>query len=253
MAEAITEEVVKEDSSVVEIIDIPVIEEEPVKIIIEEENTLIEIVDAPVEAEEELQVPVDNSPNEIKIEAKEVEIKRISVMDPGKIETQQPELQKPEILVSDEVLTSPSFQENVNVITTSPDTVPVVEIASIVPKMLEEEVVFYDNALAPEAKTIDISGESEITVPTFRQEPSNAIKVWEAKRGSDLGELLSQWSEEENIKFTWAVSENYKLDKDIFISGTYKNAINVLFAKGVKNAPSYTLSDGDLYELNISY
>ncbi len=93
--------------------------------------------------------------------------------------------------------------------------------------------------------------EEKVEIISLRTEPSNNIKIWEAKRGFDLKEVLTKWSDEEEVKFSWYLSNNYKISKDVFISGTFKNALDILFAKGVKSAPQYSLTEVPSYELSV--
>ncbi len=86
---------------------------------------------------------------------------------------------------------------------------------------------------------------------SLQEKPSNEIHIWKAKRGSDLKEILVKWSDKEQIKLTWNLPDNYKIEKDIFISATFKNAIDVLFSKGLNNAPKYKLAKSPSYEIII--
>ncbi len=81
--------------------------------------------------------------------------------------------------------------------------------------------------------------------------PSNKNIVWEGKKGKDLYKILSQWSEEENIEFVWNHKDkNIELSSNIFVNGSFKNAVDVLLSKGVKNAPDYEITL-DPYQLII--
>ena len=76
----------------------------------------------------------------------------------------------------------------------------------------------------------------------YRTAPSNEIKIWKAKKGQDLVDIIEEWSAEENISTSWNADTDQELDYDVFISGTFENAVDVLLSKGLKNAPKYTLS-----------
>ncbi|MFP4385675.1 MAG: TcpQ domain-containing protein [Alphaproteobacteria bacterium] len=77
----------------------------------------------------------------------------------------------------------------------------------------------------------------------FRAQPSGEVRIWRAREGTDLKTLLEEWSGEENIPLIWDLDDKYVLDRDVFISGTFKNAVNILFRKGMKRTPSYELRD----------
>ncbi|PCJ99016.1 MAG: hypothetical protein COA45_06110 [Zetaproteobacteria bacterium] len=89
------------------------------------------------------------------------------------------------------------------------------------------------------------------TTSSLRVAPSNTIEIWEANRKSNLRTILNKWSAQENIELVWDASENYTLDKDIFISGTFKNAIDILFSKGLNASPKYALAQTPSYSLRI--
>lgn len=84
--------------------------------------------------------------------------------------------------------------------------------------------------------------ETETAMNTYRQEPSQEIRIWKAKKGQDLVNIIKDWSEDENIPVSWNTQDDYELDYDVFISGTFENALNVLLTKGLQNAPEYKLS-----------
>ena len=109
------------------------------------------------------------------------------------------------------------------------------------------ETADLDEIMPAEASAQDVIMSSS----SFRMEPSDTIKIWEAGRKSNLQKILRQWSDKENIELVWNASENYVLDKDIFISGTFKNAIDILFSKGLKNPPKHVLAQAPSYNLRI--
>ncbi len=85
---------------------------------------------------------------------------------------------------------------------------------------------------------------------SFMKQPSNKIRIWEAKRGMSLERIMKKWQAVENIQIIWDTSDKYKLSKDIFISGTFQNAVDVLFSQGFKNGPKHSLEDAT-YTLHI--
>ena len=88
-------------------------------------------------------------------------------------------------------------------------------------------------------------------VPENKKKPSNKIKVWEAKRGSDLKNVLEKWAQEEDVPLIWNASESYVLDKNVFINGTFKNAAHILFSQGLKNPPKHIFLEEPSRELRV--
>ena len=77
-------------------------------------------------------------------------------------------------------------------------------------------------------------------------------RVWEAKRGSSLRETLDSWSQEANIELVWDASSDYELSSDVLISGTFSNAVKVLFSKAVKDGPDMNIEDRNLTVMDKS-
>ncbi|MCB1784080.1 MAG: TcpQ domain-containing protein [Alphaproteobacteria bacterium] len=67
-------------------------------------------------------------------------------------------------------------------------------------------------------------------------------RVWEAKQGSSLKEILSSWSSQTGVKLVWQPERDYKLSSNVLISGSYENAVKVLFSKAVQNGPHFSFS-----------
>lgn len=86
---------------------------------------------------------------------------------------------------------------------------------------------------------------------SFRSIPSGDILVWEARKGANVKRVLEKWAKLENIDFTWTGSEKYTVDKDVFISGTFGNAVEILLDTSVKHAPNYTFVTEENYSLLI--
>ncbi len=109
-----------------------------------------------------------------------------------------------------------------------------------------------DSAALPSNEEIEASlmEEPPSSYSSFRETPSNKIRIWEAKRNSNLQKILEEWSAKEGVLLIWDTTEKYVLDYDVFISGTFQNAIDILFKKGLKKAPEYTLS-GSPYRISI--
>ncbi len=91
---------------------------------------------------------------------------------------------------------------------------------------------------------------SPSTTTDFRSEPSNKIRVWKAKSGANLKSVLTEWSKQENVLLQWDTEEKYRLDYDVFISGTFESAIDVLLSRGLKDSPDYEIGI-DPYAISI--
>lgn len=113
-------------------------------------------------------------------------------------------------------------------------------------------------APAPEAAPpSEAALESAKTEPASQQEAASPQlsqpRIWEAKRGSSLKDTLDSWSKQANVTLNWQAQDDVKLNSDILISGTFDNAIKVLFAQAVKKGPGHTLkTDGAAAELVVA-
>lgn len=111
---------------------------------------------------------------------------------------------------------------------------------------------------APEAAPpSEAALESAKTEPASQQEAASPQlsqpRIWEAKRGSSLKDTLDSWSKQANVTLNWQAQDDVKLNSDILISGTFDNAIKVLFAQAVKKGPGHTLkTDGASAELVVA-
>ncbi len=103
----------------------------------------------------------------------------------------------------------------------------------------------------PEQHLLQKMEMASIDTEPFRRGPSNTLQVWQAKRKKNLHKILEDWCAEENIKLVWNAPDEYKLNKDILINGTFKNAIGILFSKGLDRAPEYILIEDMGYELRV--
>lgn len=66
----------------------------------------------------------------------------------------------------------------------------------------------------------------------------DAPRIWEAKQGASLKDVLSQWSAEAGIDLVWKAQQDYKVDSGVLINGTFPNAVKVLFLHGLNPAAS---------------
>jgi hypothetical protein len=67
-------------------------------------------------------------------------------------------------------------------------------------------------------------------------------RIWEAKQGASLKETLDQWSEEADVALVWKAAHDYKIDSGVLVSGSFENAVKVLFMHGLDpaNAPRHS-------------
>lgn len=124
---------------------------------------------------------------------------------------------------------------------------PVVEPETVPLKEVVEEVV----EEAPKVATTKVDEPIE-PQHSYRLKPSNKVVVWEAKRGKSLYDVVEKWCEEENVRLVWNGSKDYELSSNIYINGTFQNAVEVLFAKGVKRGPEFLISTDGSYEIRVS-
>lgn len=110
-----------------------------------------------------------------------------------------------------------------------------------------------DTAELVQDQDVQISTAPTLDEPThsFRTQPSDKIRIWQAKKGARLKKILEKWAETENIQMVWTGSEDYRVNKDVFISSTFENAVDVLITKSIKNAPAYRMHDAPDYALYI--
>ncbi|MBI1301405.1 MAG: hypothetical protein GC137_07075 [Alphaproteobacteria bacterium] len=88
--------------------------------------------------------------------------------------------------------------------------------------------------------------------PEFRDSPSNKIDVWNARRKTTLKDALLTWCAQEKIHCILKTKNMYELERDVFINGTFKNAIDILFSKGLRKPPEYKIvNDGEDYRLIV--
>lgn len=172
---------------------------------------------------------------------------------------------KPEILLSEEAKAKAkteerhiiSFSEGIENLDKPVDMKPeekgfAVDIKSS--PVLQEELPLHVGMNAKDndnVSEINDSQKSDNAIPNkFRKKPSEKIRIWQAKSNSHLQKVIEEWSRLEGIALSWDITEKYVLDYDVFISGTYKNAIGILFKKGLKRAPKYVLSE-EPYNISV--
>jgi len=123
---------------------------------------------------------------------------------------------------------------------------PIIIASDDSPAIVED--VHIDNMKLANPVLLDSISPSTTTV--FRSEPSNKIRVWKAKSGAKLKSVLTEWSKQENVLLLWDTEEKYRLDYDVFISGTFVSAIDVLLSRGLKESPTYEIGI-DPYAISI--
>jgi hypothetical protein len=155
---------------------------------------------------------------------------------------------------------TPAVMNKAEEATGEPATMPFEEEASNYEKIEEptqaSDVIDEEQALASDVidENLTLASTKEMVKlePSshFRDIPSNKIRVWEARRNSNLQNILSEWSAKERVPLKWNATDKYTLDYDVFISGTFQNAIDILFKKGLKSAPEYAFSEYP-YEISV--
>lgn len=132
-----------------------------------------------------------------------------------------------------------------------------VEEAFVVPADMNLEVAapFSETTSITEELAKDVA-EQDIEKPTeairtFRSHPSQKLLVWEARKGKNVKDILQHWAEIENIEYSWHGSDDFEVNKDVFISGTFSNAVEILLSTSVKNPPSYRFNEAPHYALFI--
>ncbi len=172
---------------------------------------------APLEAVEEAKAEPQPEPK-----AKKVSKSRNVILDPGESKPLEPANKA----VKKSSEKASQSEETARMVAPAPEAAPPSETA------LES------------AKTEPASNES---APQLSQP-----RIWEAKRGSSLKETLDSWSKQANVTLTWQAQDDVKLNSDILISGTFDNAVKVLFAQAVKKGPTHTLKTGPSAELTVA-
>lgn len=173
---------------------------------------------APLEAVEEAKTEPQPEP-----QGKKVSKSRNVILDPGESEPLEPANK----IVKKSSAKASQSEDTAKMVVPAPEAAPPSEAA------LES------------AKTEPASQEA---APQLSQP-----RIWEAKRGSSLKETLDSWSKQANVTLTWQAQDDVKLNSDILISGTFDNAVKVLFAQAVKKGPGHTLkTDGASAELVVA-
>ncbi len=187
----------------------------------------------------------------IEAPVEETVVPRKAVLDPGQVESQQPEAQStPE---------APAFlDEKKNELekeAKSASENAVIEVASVDPIASLDagtQESGEDSSPAEELEQIVPSSAPEAHLSSYRNTPSNEVKVWDVKSGARLQDVLEQWAQDENIQVLWNASQDYEVNTTLFINGTFENAIEVLLSKGVETAPDYKITTDGAYTLRVT-
>lgn len=162
-----------------------------------------------------------------------------------------------EVVVQEAEPKAKKVSKSRNVILDPGESKPLEPASKAVKKTKEEpkkEEVAKSAAPASEAaQPSDAAIESAKTEPASNAAPAqlNQPRIWEAKRGSSLRDTLDSWAKQANVTLTWNAQDDVKLNSDILISGTFDNAVKVLFAQAVKNGPAHTLKTSPSAELVV--
>lgn len=61
----------------------------------------------------------------------------------------------------------------------------------------------------------------------------NIDKSWQAKAGDSLRDVLEKWASQENVQLVWEAAHDFTLTSNVYVSGSLKNAVNVLSANSL--------------------
>lgn len=181
---------------------------------------------------------------------------RLNIVAKKEEQTQQKvahkiEAEKPLLLKDKQKITDQSILEKEN--GQEPEKLTIAEPENTQPKPLKP------------LKTVDLKPVKAVPVeetvtadmprrekPTFRDSPSNKIDVWNARRKTTLKDALLTWCAQEKIHCILKTKNMYELERDVFINGTFKNAIDILFSKGLRKPLEYKIvNDGENYRLVV--
>lgn len=98
----------------------------------------------------------------------------------------------------------------------------------------------------PTAEKIEMASvKQEVAAKVDQEQTDSQPRIWEAKQGDSLKKILSDWSNQANVELNWGAAHDYPLSSNVFINGTYSNAVKILFTHGFDKgeAPAHRLSD----------
>lgn len=87
---------------------------------------------------------------------------------------------------------------------------------------------------------------------SLRTAPSNTVDIWTAHRTARLKDVLKAWSAKENIDFQWDVKKRVKMNKEIYVNGTFENALKIVFSRGIDETLEYSLTKDGQYVLHVT-
>lgn len=155
------------------------------------------------------------------------DLSRKTIKDPGSIATEQP---------SSVLMPEPEIEFE--------------KVSMPIEEDIETELVDQAAVEMPPEPTETLS----VATPTTESYDPAALtenKVWEAKQGSSLKDILYKWSKETGVNLIWNAERDYTLSSNVLISGTYESAVKVLFSKAVKGGPRYSFTSEGVPELTI--
>lgn len=123
----------------------------------------------------------------------------------------------------------------------------VADLENISPSAAHGHSHNHDEAIVEDIDFVEVSAEDS----PFRFQPSGEILVWEARKGARVKRVLEKWAKTENIDFSWVGPADSKIDKDVFISGTFSNAVDILMDTSVNNPPKYRFDNQDGFKLIV--
>ncbi|HRQ60789.1 MAG TPA: TcpQ domain-containing protein, partial [Alphaproteobacteria bacterium] len=63
----------------------------------------------------------------------------------------------------------------------------------------------------------------------------SSAMMWEAAKGADLKDTLTEWSKNSTMKLVWNAKANYAIGTTIMVYGSFNDAMKALFAEGSKS------------------
>ncbi len=111
-----------------------------------------------------------------------------------------------------------------------------------------------DTHIAEELTQVNVNQSTTVMTThktDYRTDKPQDVLIWQVEKGSDLRKTMASWCKKQNIELSWNNPLDYKIDKDVFISGTFENAVEVLFSKGLVEAPLYQIKTSPHYAFTV--
>lgn len=98
------------------------------------------------------------------------------------------------------------------------------------------------DSVAEEAKVENVQA-----APAAKSAPAVTAGNWSGRKGATLRDTLEQWSDSAGVKLYWSIDYDYRLKKDVGLSGSYDHAVAELLDQfaDVRPQPYGQLHQGD--------